>query len=306
MIPKTIVVGVDFSTHSEAAVTQAVDLARLHGAKLILAHAGVVPEPAVDVSAELSRAAGEWQQVLRDDLEEKRRALASLRERYEGQGVTVSHVVVDDLPDAALVKAAEEFGADLVVVGSRGHTGMSRLLLGSVAERVVRHADAHVMVARPGTSARGGFRRVLVPTDFSDIADRAFAVAAEMLAPGGVIEAVHCWQLPPVASGHTIPPLGTSALDHLRGDIERRVDGVAERALAPHRERGLQIEFKSIEGTPTTAIVEAADASEADAIVMGSHGRRGLGRFFLGSVAETTVRYAQKSVVVVHGDKRSG
>ena len=298
---KTILVGVDFSEHSEAAVAQATDIASHVGAKVILVHAGVVPEPAVDLSRTIGQDAGDWQQILRDRLEENRKALSALRERHEGRGVTISQMVIDDLPDAGIAKAAEEVGADLVVVGSRGNTGFTRLLLGSVAERVVRHTKSHVMVARPKTQGRGGFKRVLVPTDFSETAQHAFDLAADLLAPDGVIEALHCWQLPPMAGGHYIPAPSAKVVAEMRQDLSRRTEAAGERTLAPLRERGLNIEFRQVEAAPATAIVDAAAAGNVDAIVMGSHGRRGLQRFLLGSLAETTVRYAPVSVVVVHG-----
>jgi nucleotide-binding universal stress UspA family protein len=302
---KKILVGVDFSEHSEAALNQALDIAGHVGAEVVLVHAGVVPEPAVDLSRTIGRDAGDWQQILRDRLEENRKALAALRERHEGRGVKLSQVVIDDLPDAGIAKAAEELGADLVIVGSRGNTGFTRLLLGSVAERVVRHTKTHVMVARPKSQARGGYKRILVPTDFSETAQRAFDVAAELLAEGGVIEVLHCWQLPPMAGGHYIPAPSAQVVSEMRQDLASRTEAAGERALAPLRARGITVEFRQTEAAPATAIVDTATSGSCDAIVMGSHGRRGLQRFLLGSLAETTVRYAPTSVVVVHGPAKS-
>ena len=302
---KKILVGVDFSEHSEAAITQALDIAGHTGAEVVLIHAGVVPEPAVDMSRTIGRDAGDWQKILRDRLEENRKTLSDLRERHDGRGVVISQMVIDDLPDAGISKAAEELDADLVVVGSRGNTGFTRILLGSVAERVVRHTQSHVMVARPDSKARGGFKRILVPTDFSETAQQAFDVAAELLAPEGVIEALHCWQLPPMAGGHYIPAPSAQVVSEMRQDLGTRTEAAGERALAPLRERGISVEFRQMEAAPATAIVDAATTGKCDAIVMGSHGRRGLQRFLLGSLAETTVRYAPTSVVVVHAPPKA-
>lgn len=301
MNPNKILVGVDFSDHAETAVSQAVDIARHVDAEVVLAHAGVVPDASASFSPSVSASAEEWQQILRDRLEENRAALAALRERYEGRGATISHMVIDDLPDAGLVKAADEVDADLVVVGSRGNTGFSRLLLGSVAERVVRHCKRNVMVARPGAAPRGGFRRLLVPTDFSDTAQGAFGLAEKLLAPDGVIEALHCWQLPPMAAGNHVPAPSSRVIEEMREAFSSRAESAAERALAPYRERGVSIEFRSIEAAPATGIADQAARDGCEAIVMGSHGRRGIQRFLLGSLAETTVRYAPVSVIVAHG-----
>ncbi len=300
MTIKKILVGIDFSEHSEVALAQALDLASQFGAEVVLAHAGVVPDPAIELSPSLEVDASDWHQMLSGDVQRKREILTSLGERHERRGVTISHRFIDDFPDSGLVKTAEEQGADLVVVGSRGNTGLKRFVLGSVAERVVRHFGGHVMVARSTQPTQRGFGRLLVPTDFSERAGNALDLAADLIAPDGTIEVLHCWQLPPMATTYGIARAEGTAPGTLPYDIRTRIDTVAESVLAPYRERGLNIEFRRVEGPPTSAITEVASEGSYDAIVMGSHGRRGVRRFLLGSVAETTVRYAPTSVLVAH------
>jgi K+-sensing histidine kinase KdpD len=110
-------------------------------------------------------------------VKEARAKLDEMRERLIGQGVEVSHVFVNDMADRGIVAVAKETNADLIVVGSHGRTGISRFLIGSIAERVVRHAHCDVLVAR-GDAPSGGFKNVLLPVDFSEVSDRAMARAA--------------------------------------------------------------------------------------------------------------------------------
>jgi nucleotide-binding universal stress UspA family protein len=121
---RTIVAAVDFSPHSEPVVDAAVTLAKQFGAKIRLVHAYDVPIPLVS-PYEVA--------IPEPYLEETRRMAA------------------EKLPAApAIVRAAEEAKADLVVIGTRGHTGLKHLLLGSVAERTVRLAPCPVLTVKAG------------------------------------------------------------------------------------------------------------------------------------------------------------
>jgi nucleotide-binding universal stress UspA family protein len=140
---KRIGCGVDFSDPARAALEEAVEQARRTGAELVLVHVHVPPpaSPAdVIVSpAELTRmAADEMQRTL-----EGWRADAEAR---LGRAVSVRSLVGD--PAGELVRWAREHGADLLVLGTHGRTGIRRFILGSVAERVLREAPCPVLVAR--------------------------------------------------------------------------------------------------------------------------------------------------------------
>jgi nucleotide-binding universal stress UspA family protein len=80
--------------------------------------------------------------------EEARRAVAAAVERFKALDLQVEGEVVEGRPDEAIIKSAESSGADLIVVGSHGRTGLTKILLGSVAERVIGHAICPVLVVR--------------------------------------------------------------------------------------------------------------------------------------------------------------
>jgi nucleotide-binding universal stress UspA family protein len=273
-----IVVGVDFSTHSEDAVSHAIAVARVVGARVALVHVGVVPEePPVPPSMAITARA--YRAVLLQRLGEDRRRLEELRVRWGGQGVDVSHAVIEDMADTGVAAAGRGMSADLVVVGSHGRTGLRRALLGSVAERTVRLADCSVLVAR-GEAAAGGYRRVVIGTDFSDASNRAIDQALAVAAPDADLLVAHCWDPPAAALDAGPDP-----------------DAIADR----FRQRGAggrSVRFDVVDAPPAVGLVTLAEAEGADLLVVGSHGHRGARRLLLGSVAEACVRHARCSVLV--------
>jgi nucleotide-binding universal stress UspA family protein len=291
-----IAVGVDLSPSSEVAVAQAMSLARHDGARLVLVHVGLVPEAPEGIPPSMRETAARYHGILRDRLGAEREELEALRQRLIGQGVEVSHVVVDGFPDTAVAEAARASGADLIAVGTHGRTGVSRVFLGSVAEKTVRLAESSVLVARGAAdAANGGYERILVGTDFSPLADKAVERAVAAAAPGAAIEVVHAWHVP-----LDLTPEGTVAA--ALADLREALDADAARSgaalVAAWKARGVTVRFTPIEAPASGALTERAAAIGADLVVVGSHGRRGLRRFFLGSVAEATVRHAPCSVLV--------
>lgn len=294
----TIVVGVDFSPSSEVACRQALGVARRAGARMVLAHAAALPEQPEGLPASMADTAQAYLGVLRGRIAEDQRALGELGDRLGGQGVEISHVLVDGFPDDALVTAARELGAELIVTGSHGRRGLGRILLGSVAERVVRGATLPVLVARGAAEAAdGGFHRILVATDFSESAERGFDLALALAAEGAAIELVHFWQLPSLSRAHA-PEEVDATLAEIRAGMEQHGAERGAEALATRDTTRAQVRYSLREGDARDGIIDLARITGCDLVVVGSHGRRGLRRLLLGSVAESTVRHAPCSVLV--------
>jgi nucleotide-binding universal stress UspA family protein len=292
---RKILVGVDLSEQSETAVGHAVELARPGGAEVVLVLVDAIPEMVEPFPPSASATVQTYVHTLKDRLAADRAGLAELRQRWVGRGVEISQLVVDGYADDELVKTAAETGADVLVVGSHGRTGLKRLLIGSVAERVVRLAECSVLVAR-GPAPSDGYRRIVVGTDFSALADRAFVRALELARPGGRIDLVHCWQMTPILTPPDAPAMIPS-YDAIRADIR---DELAERgkAAVARGPAGLDVHFHLLERPAAHGLDDFAREVNAELIVVGSHGRRGLRRFLLGSIAEVTVRHASCSVLV--------
>ena len=298
---RKIVVGVDFSTASDAATSEAVALAHHTGAELVLVHVGAVLDSTLgDAPAGL---VAEWEQVLHRRTEEDRGRLATLRDQLAAQDVDVSTEVVDGYPDSGLVDAAKKLGAELIVIGSHGRSGLRRLLLGSITEKVVRLADACVLVSRPGGNYTGGYHHLLVPTDFSAHAEEALRMARTLAAHGAIIDLVHYWQLQPITFGYegSLMAAGTS-LPELRQSIIQDAERACRDLVERYQRDDMTLRWELVENGASHGIADRAreDGRHYDVIVMGSHGRRGFRRLMLGSTAEATVRHAPCSVMVVH------
>ncbi len=290
-----ILLATDFSDASEEATRQAHAIAARDHAVLGVCHE--VPE-ALRESAQVPP----WlQSQLPDSSEIRRRARVALEKRAieltHGGVKKVEAFLEDGEGYAAIVKRAEAFGADLVVVGSHGRTGLSRMLLGSVAEKVVRHAPCAVLVARK-SAAEGP---VIASTDFSDASKPGLRAAAmEAARAGSPLVAIHVFPLAwPGATPYAVDAAGlsaalsdTEALRHATDDLDK---AIAEAT------RGLLVQAKGevLVGDPATLVVQRAEDLGARLVVVATHGRTGLSRMLMGSVAERIVQLVHTSVLAV-------
>lgn len=143
-------------------------------------------------------------------------------------------------------------------------------------------------------------RKILVPVDFSDSSRRALDYAAKLTRPfGATIDLLHVWEAP------TFVPTG-SMIGAGIGDVslfefvKRGSEDALDKFVAEAAQRGVAVRSARAEaGAPAHAIAEFAKAGGYDLIVIGSHGRTGLSRMLLGSVAENVVRHASCPVLVV-------
>ncbi|HEU5057806.1 MAG TPA: universal stress protein [Kofleriaceae bacterium] len=300
---KKIAVGIDFSPESTLAARQAVAIARHLGAEVVLVHAQLfveLPHVGPEPEAQVRAAVDSYRSLLARELEESRTRLGELRTSLAGQGVEVSQVLVEGATDEALCSAARELGADLFAVGTHGRTGLRWFFLGSVAQRVVRHSPVDVLVARREGAGAGGFKSALVATDFSPPSVRALERALQLVSPRGRIDVVHCLPYRPIG----LWTEGVVAWDvELEAALEQNLRAQGEALVAPRRrEGGPALEFHLLREPPAPGIVHWLETRPCDLAVLGSHGRKGLRRAVLGSVAEAVVRRAPCSVLVARAD----
>ncbi|NJM91032.1 MAG: universal stress protein [Myxococcales bacterium] len=295
---RTILTGIDFSPESELAVEHALALARRLGCTVTLAVATFLPDLPEGLSPSMMASYQRFSADLGSRLQSERARLEELRQRYVGQGVELSHVILDGRPEDALPQAAKDLNALAVVVGSHGRTGLRRIAMGSVAEKIVRVEERPVLVAR-GPAPRGGYQRVVVGLDFAPAAKKALLAARDCLAPGGSLELLHCWQLPlwSYAGG---APMISDNVAQFRQDMLADLQRTGERWLSETGSIDGSVSFHVLERPASVGLDDWARERKADLIVVGSHGYRGLQRWLIGSVAEATVRHAHTSVLVVH------
>jgi nucleotide-binding universal stress UspA family protein len=302
----TILFATDFSPSSEAASQITRALAHHLGARVVCAHAVAPfrsgPEPLADGIVDV----GGFHAIYQAEMAARGQRLQELADELGRHGIHASVRLLDGtagpVVEAICAAAGDTHAAPvaLVILGSHGRTGLGRLLLGSVAERVVRLCSTSVLVARSPVIDRGGFHRVLVPTDFTEAAEVALDQAATLAAQDAVIDILHCWQLDEFSDGLVEVPDAHEA----RGAASRRASERA-RHLGEALVRRLavgqrQVTFHLREGRATPCIHAFMDeqATPYDLVAVGTHGRTGVQRFLIGSVAESTVRYAPCSVLV--------
>lgn len=191
------------------------------------------------------------------------------------------------LVEAHLAFLAAEAGVDLLVVGAHQRTGVARLWQGSVSRGVLDRASCNV-VCVPAAGAEGiegdlrTFRRVLIPTDFSALANRAIPVGYGFVAAGGVVHLLHVSTRQPVETEATLT-------QRLRALVP---PGAAGRAVTT------ELELAS-DDTAALGIWHASGRLGVDAICMATHGRAGISRTLLGSQAQEVVQRARVPVVLV-------
>jgi len=221
--------------------------------------------------------------------------VAEAAETLRSLGAAHETDVVQGNPAPTIAAYAERYGHDLVVMPTHGRSGVSRYLVGSVTEKVVRLSSVPVLTARmrPDDQLAFPYEDVLLPTDGSTRANRAaehgLALAQTLGATAHLLSVVDD------------TPLG---VDVRSTTMSSAVEGAAREAVedlaAAAAERGLEDVVQHVEhGRPVDAILDCIDANGVDAVVMGTTGRRGTERVLLGSVAERTVRTAPVPVVTI-------
>lgn len=293
-----ILVATDFSEPSDLAVRQAMHLARHVGAELMIVHAHAVTAAQSILAQSAHLHSDVIDEVSRRAVSDAHRQLEELYERVTGQGVEVSTALVDSSPAEGVCNAAHNSGADLVVVGSHGRSGLSRFLIGSVAEKILRTWDGDILLSRSAAGA-GGFRHLVVGTDFSPLCGAAVELARQVAARGAPVELVHSWQVPYPVSEYSI------ALGAFDGEIANAVRAQGDQWATRYRDPGLDVRFTALVGAPAPTLVDHVTKVGADLLVLGSHDRRGVGRLLLGSVAERAARHAPCSVLIARGDPRA-
>jgi nucleotide-binding universal stress UspA family protein len=294
----TIVAGIDLSVPSDQALDRAAALAQQNGATLVMVHAEADDEQIENVDVEVLKQLGEVSAAMKaDEIKRLSEKLAQL----QAKGIDVELVRRAGPPGEIVTEIARDRSAELIVVGTHGHTGIQRFLLGSVATAVLRNAPCDVLVCR-GATGPSPFLRPLVATDFSPAAARALRNAAALTAPGAPLDVIHAWQLPVGSWGATLLGQARFPWSTVRDAVLSGVKAQADKLVASSPDLGHELRVELIQGPPASVITHAAERGGHDLIAIGTHGHRGFRRLLLGSVAESVIRHAPCSVLVAHGE----
>jgi nucleotide-binding universal stress UspA family protein len=289
MLPYShILVSTDFSSQALEAVRTAARFAAALDARITLVHVIEPPPAPVLRSVEAFE-----RELARERADEVTRRLEAIR-HTELRDLRVA-LRTEAYMNAALAicEIAEAERADLCVLGTHGRTGVSRALLGSVAERVVRHAHCDVLAAR-AVAEGDGARPIVAATDFSsgsEVAiERARSLGRRLGLPLELLH-VHDETVPvPAEEGR-----GFVSTAVMKERLERHLAATRDAYFGDDTEVGCSVIASR---SAADAIARFAADYRAWLVVVGTHGRTGATRFLIGSVAERSVRLAPCSVLV--------
>ena len=194
--------------------------------------------------------------------EEAKGHLHSVKERVLKEGFDCETVLAyGDEPHRLIVDVAVARSVDMIAIGRRGRRGLTKVLMGSVAAKVIGHAPCKVLVVPK--AARIEYRNILVATDGSE---HSHAAASE------AIEIAKRW-------GSTIIAVSAVHSEADRGEAMANVNEIREVA----KKEGIPVEALIPAGKPCDVVVEIADDRSVDLIIMGTYGKTGIKKFLMGS-----------------------
>jgi nucleotide-binding universal stress UspA family protein len=293
----TVLVATDFSPTSLVALQRGSELALRHGARVLLVHTEVLHPVPVGGPRGVMLSVGIDQQVR----EMSRTRLEELADSTRSQGLEVETVVTSGSPSVGIVEQADEAGADLIVIGTRGLSGFRHLLLGSTAEHVVRHANCPVLTIHPGdVDSLLEPLVVIVPTllstDPTPAVDRVVQLLGRSEQPVRLL-LVHADHLPmylqPFLKDISIDRIG---FEEIEAQLQERLAPIAKRLA----DSGFLVESIIEEGDVASVITDAAELRSANLIVMETHRRSGLAHLLMGSATERVVQHACCPVLAIH------
>ncbi|HLE69714.1 MAG TPA: universal stress protein [Vicinamibacteria bacterium] len=291
-----ILVPTDFSDAAGRALEQALGLARSGDVEILLLH-GLPPLiPMVSPMGgtglvEMGRLLDDYTRHLREDASRK---LEELKARVPKK-VKVETALDENVePHEAILRKARSWNADLIAMGTHGRGGLERLLMGSIASKVLHRSDRHLMLLRSDSILFASGKdpgSILVPVDFSDHSHRALALARYLSSRHGA--SVHLLHV--VELLHTpLKPGGLSSqLEETPGLREKYLEAL--RDMLGETSGDVTV----ADGSPAGGILWWREKLGARLVVMGSRGLTGIERLLVGSAAETVARFCEVPVVVV-------
>jgi nucleotide-binding universal stress UspA family protein len=294
-----ILLPTDFSACADHALTHAVEVADRFDARLHILHVVNELDPDWYGITDAQERAVKLREQIREEAQERLHDLAP-DARVD---TTVSLQLSFDVADS-IHEYVGERAIDLVVMGTHGRKGLDRLMLGNVADKIVRHAPCPVMTVREevpwaGAEDEVAFQEVLAPIDFSEHSKAALGAAKTFASAYDArlhLLFVAEKRTVPTFSDTGIPGLGVVEMDpEIVENAERALEQLDASVEGPE----VRSTYHVREGDVSTDIVDLAETKGIDLIVMATRGLTGMSRFLLGSNTERVVRVAPCPVLTM-------
>ena len=209
-------------------------------------------------------------------------------------------------PATEILVRAERDKSDLIVMGTHGASGFTRLVLGSVTEKVLRQAPCPVLTVPPGAadSSHVSFRHIVCAVDFADWSLAALNLAVSLAQESGArLTAIHAiewpWPEPPAPNFSDLPKTQADALLEFRRYTSDRATTRLADAVKDAVAGRCEADTLVVNGKSHVEVVRAASSTQADLIVIGMHGRSALDIALFGSTTNQVVRHATCPVLTV-------
>ncbi len=297
-----ILFATDFSPCSAPAFRYAVEWAKVFNARLTLFH-GLSLQPGLDIDAGIAQ---RYLDEQRNVAEEHLKHLLGEATQHVPQAAIEMRT---GLASAQICDVTREHSADLIITGTHGWTGFNRVVFGSIAERVIQRApcpvlsipdrspeetaDLHTLTIQP--------RHIVLPIDFSDCSMDAYEYGVQ----------VAKWFDASLTLVYAIEPLSYSldfSLTHPLEDkaTREKVEQRLQKLTAVLIDQGLTARYELVDQPSMEAILKAGASQEADLLVMGTHGRKGLPRLILGSTTAKVLQHSPYPILTVKSPKFEG
>lgn len=259
---------------------------------------------------------GVWDATLTMQVMEREEELAEqyLQEQAEelrAAGAEVETRICRGEAAEAVLSVAEEVGADLLAMSTRGRSGVGRWLFGSTASRILQVSPVPVLMLHPKTGEDKGapgpvIKKILVPLDGSDLA-ASIVPHVEDLARTLGASLVFFNAVAPIATYPGFETAQVNTIGTVIEELQEQAKAVLGAAAEGAIERGVQATYVVVLDTAVDGVLRAADGVDADLIAVATHGRGGFGRAVLGSVADGVVRRsADRPVLVIRPGEKTG
>ena len=290
---QSLLVPLDGSEFSERTLPLARGLAHATGATLHLAHVHVPHLPEHFLSNTQFHFEGlDMAEYDEHHKEREQKYLNEVIARFEGGNAPVDGALLEGEIPETVSSYAEDVSADMILITTHGHTGVSRMWLGSVADALIRLTHLPLVVIHPGRDSHVPdealeFKHILVTLDGSPLAERILQPAADLArASNARITLAH------VVSSSAV--VGARILPILPGDLRavvEKAEGYLHDVAEPLRKDGLDVSVRVVQHeSPAAAIIKLAEELEADVVALATHGYGGLKRALLGSIADKVLR----------------
>ena len=305
---RSILVPLDGSPLAEQALPLAIQIAQQGNSKLRLALVHQIPPAPLDPGS-----ARMFTSIELATRKSERAYLRGVQARLRERGIRLSSAVtLKGAVGPTLAQYTREIGVDLVVMATHGRGGVRRAWLGSVADHLIHHLEIPVLLVRPGevTAApefKPGTRQILVPLDGSPLAEEALEPAGHLsrlwAADVTLLQVVY----PVLLVTDPALPLPSAYDEELTNACREQAKDYLEGIAEGMRAKGIRASGVAVVGwNAAESILQAARPEQVSLIVLATHGRGGLRRLALGSVADKLVRAGDVPVLVCHPSGKAG